>query len=558
MIPEVLGDFTIEGLLGEGGSSLVYAARHLGEPIALKVLHPELGLSPRETERFLEEASRLQSLSHPGIVALRSSGLLPDLRPFIAMPRLVGRSLASRLASGPLSVEHAIRLFLGVAEAVSALHAAGLIHRDIKPENVLWLEGEERLVLLDLGIAREVEGKPSTTTRAGLARGTPQYMAPERLFGQRASVRTDVYELALLLHVMLDGTLPWKDDDPQGRLDPHLSPELTARIPPGLVTTLHDAMALDPQRRPASVAELALRVSESVPIDVSDRAETLELVPSTGDEPRLIVTPNGPVSIGRSYAPTALQATPLFETAPTELHATPLFETAPTELHATPRAVVIESAFPAHPTLPSASKPPPGPLARAASSIGRSWGLVLGLGAAFALMGGIATVVVRQRMPSRATEGSASAHPNVADPYALPPPSPEASPSSSVVSPDASATADAKPEPGPSASGSAHAHPEPTAPPPTPTTTVSAPPSLPASASATVPPGPAPPICSAFVALFCTPGSMGTPEECAAHKSEVTHWNATLPPDVTREVCQTAYTNSKSGLEARKKTPIPR
>ncbi len=265
MTPERLGSFEIRGLLGEGGSAVVYASELGGTPVAIKVLHPDLSLDEKQVVRFLEEADRLRRVEHPCLVRVLSAGSLPDGRPYIVMPLLSGRSLAAQLELGPLPIDEALALFDGVAGAVAAVHAAGLVHRDIKPENVMFLApaaegGERRLVLLDLGIARDTDGGPSTTTKAGFVRGTPAYMSPERLFGQPASVRTDVYELALLLYMMLTARLPWDEGDPAGRLSPKLRPEDSARVPPPIATVLFDALSAEVSRRYESADELAARV----------------------------------------------------------------------------------------------------------------------------------------------------------------------------------------------------------------------------------------------------------------------------------------------------------
>src|SRR5688500_19869314 len=126
------------------------------------------------------------------------------------MERLEGEPLASVLARGAMSLPSALGLFGELCAAVAALHDQGLVHRDLKPENVFVVDGAHA-VLLDFGIAKELEAPPGTTTSDGGVRGTPAYMAPERFFGQAAGIATDVYELAVTLYAMLAGRLPWDD-----------------------------------------------------------------------------------------------------------------------------------------------------------------------------------------------------------------------------------------------------------------------------------------------------------------------------------------------------------
>src|SRR5690348_11431733 len=193
-LPGQLGDFVIVGVLGTGGSGVVLDARWGHREVALKVLHPTLIATARERAQFLEEARRLQEISHPGVVKVLASGELPDGRPYLAMEKLAGPTLAAKLATGALPLGRAVALFEQLSGAVQALHDRGLVHRDLKPENVV-LVGDSHAVLLDFGIAKALAAPASTTTQDGGVRGTPAYMAPERFFGQPANVSTDVYEL---------------------------------------------------------------------------------------------------------------------------------------------------------------------------------------------------------------------------------------------------------------------------------------------------------------------------------------------------------------------------
>lgn len=264
-LPEQLGPFAIAGLLGEGGSAVVYAARWQELDVALKVARDERELSAREAERFLEEARMLSRVSHGSVVEVLDSGRLDDGRPYLVMRRYEGETLAEHLArEGALPLERALALFEQLADATAALHDAGLLHRDIKPENVYLVDGGHGLKLLDFGIAKEMAAPASTTTQAGIARGTPATMAPERFFGATATELTDVYELAVVLYAMTVGRLPWPDaTNVNARLNP-LSPiEAGASIPEALSTEILRALSTRPERRPRSVRELAERVKNA-------------------------------------------------------------------------------------------------------------------------------------------------------------------------------------------------------------------------------------------------------------------------------------------------------
>lgn len=255
----------------------MYAAssRRHGQ-VALKVLHGHLALSERERRRFFEEVERMRRVRHPSLVTLVDAGSLPDGRPYLCMPPFRGVTVAARVEQGRLPKAVALRYFRGLAEAVATLHGAGLVHRDIKPENVLLDEAGERAILLDFGIAREMNALATTTTGTGGARGTPAYMAPERLFGVPASVATDVYELAVVLYVMLVGGLPWDEDTADGRLQPRRPAAAGVHLPSGLATVLMKALSTRPEARPASALAFADAAAQA-----SDGAEDAR--PPTAD-----------------------------------------------------------------------------------------------------------------------------------------------------------------------------------------------------------------------------------------------------------------------------------
>jgi len=271
--PTRFGPFIVSRAIGQGGTGMVYAARREGEErdsFAVKVLREEIALSPKEQRRFLEEAARMRRVSHPGIVQVLEAGRADDGRPYIAMPLLTGETLAARVARGPLRVDRALAYLEVLADAVAQLHDAGLIHRDIKPENIILDAKDERPVLLDFGIAREMGGGTSTTTEQGTVRGSPAYMAPERFFGIPAGVATDTYELAVVFYQMITGQLPWRaGSGAAGRLHPTDPREAREEgdgspIPSAMATALLRALSTRPEARPASVRELIAQLRSAL------------------------------------------------------------------------------------------------------------------------------------------------------------------------------------------------------------------------------------------------------------------------------------------------------
>ncbi len=282
-VPRALGEFRIEAILGEGGSGIVYDATWGPRRVALKVLHPNLAHTERVRAQFLVEAQRLQAITHPAVVKVLAVGELPDGRPYLAMERLDGETLAQVLARGPLTLPHALELFGELCAAVGTLHEQGMIHRDLKPENV-FIVASKHAVLLDFGIAKELAAPASTTTMDGGVRGTPAYMAPERFFGQPASIATDLYELAVTLYAMLAGRLPWDDlGDPEARLSPRPLVDL-APVPEELDVEIRRALSTRAQNRPvtAGALEAAVRAAagSAAPTQPS---ETARMRPATNE-----------------------------------------------------------------------------------------------------------------------------------------------------------------------------------------------------------------------------------------------------------------------------------
>ena len=556
MQPDRLGRFEILAVLGEGGSSIVYAARDADREVALKVLHPDATLDPKDIDRFLDEAEKMRRVEHPNLVPVLGAGILPDGRPFITMPRLVGRSLGERLAGTPLEPAVARRLFEGLAGAVAAVHEAGLVHRDIKPENVLWSERDDRLVLLDLGIARDTAASPSTTTQAGLTRGTPAYMAPERFFGKQASIKSDVYELALVLFVMLVGRLPWDSEDPRGRLSPKHPGELGVRLPAPLTAALLRALSVDYEARPASARVLWAELARAG-ADAGDPVPTLGASPIdrgalATDPTRVLVTPRHGAAGAAAYGPDAHARTEMHPATPHAFFEPTVPSPGAPAAQSGPPTPVVE-IFAA-----GGSRPPPGRAvvasARDAASVAppraTSGVALLAMGAGIALVGAVAGAIAtgswklggdeprtRARGDARETSApasteSAAASPGPRDVFSSEKPAPSATPTASDVP-----SANAAPKPKTSASATA-------------STAASAAP--PTSASSTGPTGPTPPACTALIALMCDPSSGARPEECTAWKSNVATWRAKYPPEVTAETCQAALSTSKQNLPNRK------
>ena len=233
----------------------VYLAQDLrhGRKVALKVLRPELSATIGP-ERFLREIHVAAQLQHPHILPLYDSGEAAGLL-WYAMPYVAGESLRSRLVrQGELPVTEAIRLVAEIVDALGHAHSQGVVHRDVKPDNVM-LSARHALVM-DFGVAKaasEASGGSQVTT-AGVALGTPAYMAPEQAAADpHLDHRVDIYAVGVLAYELLAGRPPFVGGTPQQVLAAHIAeePEPLSRYRPGITPSLEQVVMRCLAKRPA-------------------------------------------------------------------------------------------------------------------------------------------------------------------------------------------------------------------------------------------------------------------------------------------------------------------
>ncbi|MDT4986235.1 MAG: eukaryotic-like serine/threonine-protein kinase [Micromonosporaceae bacterium] len=285
------GRYRLVERLGSGGMSVVWRAYDevLGRQVAVKVLAAKLTADRESKDMIRAEAQAAARLSHPHVTGVYDYGESTTedghTVPYVVMELISGRTLAARLARGPLPWRAALRVGAEVAAALAAAHARGLVHRDVKPANVMLTAAGAKVV--DFGIAA-VAGESGAPGPEGVVLGTPAYLAPERLAGGVVRPATDVYALGLLLYRSLTGSLPWQAETTTQMIAAHVYVEPAPMpsvdgLPDGVAELCLRCLAKDPQERPTS-REVARTLAAAAGIRVqlpadSDESEDLVLDP---------------------------------------------------------------------------------------------------------------------------------------------------------------------------------------------------------------------------------------------------------------------------------------
>ena len=254
----VAGRYRLERILGTGGMASVWLARdeRLGRPVAVKLLSDSLAHDESYLHRFRREARLAAGLSHPNLVTVYDFGD-QDERPYLVMEYVEGGTLAERIAGGTAQELDPGRLARELLDALDHIHSAGIVHRDIKPGNVLIApDGSARVT--DFGIAQP-EGA-TRLTGTGLVVGTRNYIAPEVLRGDPATVRSDLYSCAMVIQEAFGETLP-----------PRLAP---------VVERLANE---DPARRPESASAVLTRLGAAGAPSGPSASATAPTVPLSRD-----------------------------------------------------------------------------------------------------------------------------------------------------------------------------------------------------------------------------------------------------------------------------------
>ena len=274
---DTLDHYRLDAMVARSGMSTLYKATDLrdGRQVAIKVPHEEMEADPILLERFKREQEIGQELDHPGVVKTYDGE--DRSRVYMVIEWVDGRLLRSILnQERKLPIERAEHFALQICDALDAMHKHGVVHRDLKPENIM-VDDEDRIKLIDFGIAMKEDARRITFVDMSATLGTPDYISPEQVKGQRGDQRSDIYSLGVMLYEMLTGEPPFSGPNPLAVMnervlhDPRPARKLRAEISAELEEILNRALVRDPRFRYATASEMAWELEHQEQVGVEDR-----------------------------------------------------------------------------------------------------------------------------------------------------------------------------------------------------------------------------------------------------------------------------------------------
>lgn len=286
------GKYRLDAVLGSGGMGTVYRSTrlHIGDTVAIKILHRELRTEPKSAERFNREARAAARLKHPNAVSIYDFGISGDGLMYLVMELVEGDSLRRIIKRGPLTISAAAEITRQVCAALDEAHRQNVVHRDIKSDNIIvQTSGNELHVkVLDFGIAKLRDMQASDLTQTGAVMGTPYYMSPEQCLGEELDSRSDIYSFGIVLYEMLCGVLPFNSPTPSALVVQQVtqlpaSPRsLNASIPLAVEKAVLHALQKQREARPQTAGALAQEMRTAV---YDSPAVSQEVVPVAVNTP---------------------------------------------------------------------------------------------------------------------------------------------------------------------------------------------------------------------------------------------------------------------------------
>ncbi|MGD0616747.1 MAG: serine/threonine-protein kinase [Bryobacteraceae bacterium] len=276
---DTLDHYRIDTLVARSGMASIFSGVDIdtGVPVAIKVPHPEMECDPVLFDRFQREQDIGATLDHPHVMKVFPAD--GHSRVYMVMEWVEGRLLRRILIEQKkLPPERAVRIALGIADALDYIHTHGVVHRDLKPENIM-VDPEDGVKLIDFGIAGKEGSRRLTFARLSQVMGTPDYISPEQVKGKRGDGRSDIYALGVMLYEMLTGQVPFRGPNAFAIMNDRLlnNPvpprELDASITLQLQEIIYRALERDPRNRYASAKELAWDLRHQDQVGVSERTE---------------------------------------------------------------------------------------------------------------------------------------------------------------------------------------------------------------------------------------------------------------------------------------------
>ncbi|MDP4746207.1 MAG: Stk1 family PASTA domain-containing Ser/Thr kinase, partial [Candidatus Nanopelagicales bacterium] len=291
--------YELGDLIGRGGMAEVFEAvdTRLNRTVAIKILRDDLARDPAFIARFRREAQAAAALNHPTIVAvydtgeeIEGEGRSATNVPYIVMEYVNGTTLRDIVKSGrKLQTERALRISIGVLDALAYSHSHGIIHRDIKPANVMITKNGD-VKVMDFGIARALADTKATMTGGSTVLGTAHYLSPEQARGESVDARSDLYSAGVLLYELLTGEPPFSGDSPVSVAYQHVSEyaappsSLDSQIPNEIDTVVLHALAKSPDDRYQTAEEFQSdveRVLQGIPTVASVAPKPKKMNPNT-------------------------------------------------------------------------------------------------------------------------------------------------------------------------------------------------------------------------------------------------------------------------------------